>query len=251
MSLLAAIAFLTILPLPGRWSTSAGRHLAGSTRWFPLVGMGLGFVLAGLDWLLGFVLAQPARDALMVLAGLALNGALHLDGLMDTCDGAFAPAPPERRLEIMRDSHVGSFGVAAAGLLLLGKYAALSSLGDTPRWAALVAMAVLGRWAMSLAVVAFPAGRSEGLGYVVKKGARPADLALAGALALLVCLAALQAAGVLLFVCTSFVTWLAARALVARLTGLTGDAYGALNELAELAALALAPVCLSALRTWG
>ena len=241
MSVLAAIAFLTILPLPGRWRVESG-HLARSAPWFPLVGLGLGIVLAGLDGLLGFVLARPARDVLLVLAGLVLSGALHLDGLIDTCDGVFAAVTPERRLEIMRDSHVGSFGVAAAGLVLLGKYAALASLGETPRWAALVATAVLGRWGMSLVIVAFPAGRTDGLGRLVKDAAQPADLALAGGLALLVCWAALHLAGALLFLSVSALVWLAGRALMGRLPGLTGDTYGALEELTELATLALAPV---------
>src|SRR5437762_599599 len=135
----------------------------------------------------------------------------------------------------MRDSHVGSFGVAGAGLMLIGKYAALASLEATPRWAALVTAAVLGRWAMSLAIGCFPGGRAEGLGRLVKDATRPLDLALAGVLAVLACLACLGAAGALLFLAVSLLTWLAGRALVARLPGLTGDTYGALNELAELA----------------
>ncbi len=112
MSLLAAVAFLTVLPLPGRWRVEP-HHLAHSTRWFSAVGLGLGIVLAGVDWSLSFVLAGPARDALVVVAAVALSGALHLDGLIDTCDGVFATATPERRLEIMRDSRVGSYGALA------------------------------------------------------------------------------------------------------------------------------------------
>lgn len=245
MTLLAAIAFLTVLPLPGRWRLEPG-HLARSTGWFPLVGLALGLVLAGSDWLLGQIFPLPARNALLVVLALALTGALHLDGLMDTCDGVFAAATPERRLEIMRDSHVGSFGVAGAGLVLLGKYAALASLEETPRWAALVAMAVLGRWAMSLAVAAFPAGRSEGLGRLVKDAAKPVDLVFAAAVAGVVCWLTLGLAGLMLWVSTNLLVLLAGRALTARLSGLTGDSYGALDELAELAALALAPLCVRA-----
>jgi adenosylcobinamide-GDP ribazoletransferase len=240
---LAAVAFLTVLPLPGRWRIQP-RHLARSTPWFPLVGLLLGVLLAGADYLLGLFVAAPARDALIIALALALSGALHLDGLMDTCDGVFAPVGPERRLEIMRDSHVGSFGVAAAGLVLIGKYAALASLGDAPRGAALIAMAVLGRWAMTLAVVAFPAGRGEGLGRLVKDGARWSDLLVAGWLAAGVCLVALAWSGGLLFLLVSLLAWLCGRALARQLPGLTGDSYGALNEVSELLALALLPTCL-------
>jgi adenosylcobinamide-GDP ribazoletransferase len=250
MSFLAAVAFLTVLPLPARWRSDP-RHLARSVRWYPLVGLGIGLALAGLDWQLGLVVAGPARDALLVAALLSVSGALHLDGLMDTCDGVLSTVPDERRLEIMRDSHVGSFGVAGAGLVLLGKYAALASLGDAPRWAALVALAVLGRWSMSLAVVAFPAGRPDGLGRLVKDASGRGDLAVAAAFALLACVVAFQAAGVLLFGVVSLTVWLVGRAILARLPGLTGDTYGALNEIGELAALVLAPLCVGLVAAGG
>lgn len=243
MSLLAAIGFLTVLPVPDRWRAEP-RDLARSVRWFPLVGAAIGLLLAGLDHLLGLLLAGPVRDALVVVALLAVSGALHLDGLMDTCDGIFAQVPPERRLAIMRDSHVGSFGVAGGGLVLLGKYAALASLGPTPRWVALLAMAVLGRWAMTLAVAAFPAGRPEGLGRLVKDATGPADLALAGLCAAAVLALTARLPGLLLFLLVSGLAWLLGRRMSASLPGLTGDTYGALNELAELAALALVPLCL-------
>lgn len=241
MNLLAAVAFLTVMPLPRRLRLEP-RHLARATPWFPLVGLGLGAALAALDHLLGLLLPAPARNALLVIAAVALNGALHIDGLMDTCDGVFSATTPERRREIMRDSHVGSFGVAAGGLLLIGKFAALDSLGDVPRGAALVAMAVLGRWAMSLGVVLFPAGRADGLGRLVKDAARPADLLVAGGVALGVVALLFQTTGALLFLLVSLLAWWIGRALSSRLAGLTGDTYGALNELAELATLASAPV---------
>jgi adenosylcobinamide-GDP ribazoletransferase len=216
-------------------------HLARASRWFPVVGLGIGAALAGLDALLGLALADSSRAALVVLGGLAISGALHFDGLMDTCDGYFAPVTPARRLEIMRDSHVGSFGVAAAGLVLIGKWAALLSLDGTPRWAALVLMALLSRWGMSLAIGVFPAGRAEGLGYLVRTAIRPVDLWLAGGTALLASAAVLGLAGVALWLAVSLAVGLAGRALMRRLPGLTGDCYGGLAELAELVALILVP----------
>jgi adenosylcobinamide-GDP ribazoletransferase len=232
-----------VLPLPARWRLDE-RHLARATPWFPLVGLALGAVLAGADHLLAAYLAQPARDALIVVGAIALTGALHVDGLMDTCDGYFAAVPPRRRLEIMRDSHVGSFGVTGVALLLLGKLSALASFGDAPRAAILLCVPLLGRWAMSLAVVCFPAGREEGLGRLVQAAARKRDLVLAGLISLGVCLVSLQAAGAIVWALVGLIAWLAGRGLTARLTGLTGDSYGALCELAELSALGLAPVVL-------
>jgi cobalamin synthase len=99
---------------------------------------------------------------------------------------------------------------------------------------------------MSLTVAAFPAARSEGLGWLVKKGAARTDLLLAGGLAVLVCWLSFHLAGILLFAGVTTLVWLVGRALVNRLTGLTGDAYGALDEIGEVAALALAPLCVTA-----
>ena len=250
MSFLAAVAFLTVFPIPRRGCLESSQ-LARASRWFPLVGLGIGALLAAADWLLGMAFADPVRVAVLLLSGLAISGALHLDGLMDTCDGYFAPVTPARRLEIMRDSHIGSFGVAGAGLILIGKWAALMSLDETPRWAALVLMAVLSRWGMSLAVGAFPAGRTEGLGYLVRAAIRPIDLWLAGGVSLALSVVVLGLAGAMLWVGVSLAVWLAGRALMRRLPGLTGDCYGGLAEMAELVALMLAPPLVRLLGVWG
>ena len=242
MSFLAAVEFLTVLPLPRRWRSDHA-HLARSARWYPLVGLLLGLALAGLDWLVGLALTSPARDAVTIALAVGLSGALHLDGLMDTADGVLAAVEPARRLEIMRDSHVGSFGVAGGALALLGKLAALLSLGDAPRWLALVLMAMLGRWAMALTIATLPAGRSEGLGRLVKDGTGPGDLVLAAALVIVACVLLAPGAALLTLGAVTVTSLAAACLLLRRLPGLTGDAYGAINELAELAALALLPLC--------
>ena len=240
MRFLAALQLLTCLPFPDRLRTEP-RHLAASTGWFGAVGLIVGLLLAGFDASLAALFASPLRDALVVVAAVALSGALHLDGLMDTCDGLFSATEPARRLEIMRDSHVGTFGVVAGGLVLLGKLAALASLNGVPRWAAIVVMATLGRWAMSLAIVLFPSARKEGLGSLVKSGARPLDLGLASLFAIVVAYAGLGVAGLAAVPIVGLIVVLMARQILRRLPGLTGDTYGALGEVAEVATLALLP----------
>ncbi|MCC7107270.1 MAG: adenosylcobinamide-GDP ribazoletransferase, partial [Chloroflexi bacterium] len=196
---------------------------------------------AGFDVALAPLFASPLRDAAVVVVGVALTGGLHLDGLMDTCDGLFVPTSPERRLEIMRDSHVGSFGVVGGGLVLLGKLAALASLGEVPRSAAIVLMAVVGRWSMTLNVVVFPAGRTDGLGSLVKRKAGRGDLLFATIAAALVGYVALGLAGLAALSLVGIVVLAAALAVLRRLPGLTGDTYGALEEIAEIAVLAVLP----------
>src|SRR5688572_12770064 len=113
-----AIGFLTVITVPGAGfddPRTAGRSL----RWFPLVGLLVGGVLAAVDRLAASAFSQDVSVVLVLTTSAALTGALHLDGLADTADGVFGGRTPERRLEIMRDSRIGSYGVVAVVLALL------------------------------------------------------------------------------------------------------------------------------------
>ena len=128
MGLLAALRFLTILPLPGGGAADE-RTLGRATGWYPLAGLVVGAILAG-GWLLALRLwsASAAAAAGVILWAIVTRG-FHLDGLADTFDGIGGGATRERRLAIMKDSRVGVFGVLAVALCLLGKYAFLAELG--------------------------------------------------------------------------------------------------------------------------
>ncbi len=165
------------------------QELGRSVAYYPLVGVLLGVLLAGLDAILTYILPCNVIAVLVLAAWVILTGALHLDGYLDSCDGLFGGHSPERRLEIMRDERVGAFGLAGGVLLLLLKYTALVALpaegGLVPnRAVALLLAPTLGRWAMSSVVVAFPYARSEGLGRVVKDRSGRKELALATVFAL-------------------------------------------------------------------
>ncbi len=136
---LAALRFLTVLPVPGAHrlddadgsaapSTSLTTGWGRATAWYPVVGLVLGAILVGLDWGLRWLFPGGVAAALLLLAWVTLTGALHLDGFIDCCDGLLAPVPRERRLEILRDVHAGAFGIVGVALLLLTKYAALVAL---------------------------------------------------------------------------------------------------------------------------
>ena len=96
--------------------------------WLPVVGFLLGAILALADLGLRWVQVSPlvASTGIVVLL-LALSGALHADGLMDTCDAVFGHATPERRLEIMRDPHTGAFGVVGLVCVVALKIAAIGT----------------------------------------------------------------------------------------------------------------------------
>lgn len=238
--LLAAWHFLTRVPLPGRHRATV-TELGPCLAYFPLVGLALGAALAGADRLLGLALPPALQSALVLVLLIGLTGALHLEGLIDACDGVFYPGTPERRLEIMSDSRRGSFAIAGGAAMILLKFAALLSIPAASRAATIMAAPALGRWAMAWAVIAHPTAKQTGMAAALKQTARRRHLATASVFALL-------AAGLLLGLgglAAAAGVWLVGAAAAAyfrsRLGGLTGDTYGAINELCEVAALIMAP----------
>ena len=119
MELLAAIQFLTILPVKRNFtSEQTGR----STAFFPVVGIIIGLILFGLHWLLHLFLPNALVNILLLTSLVVLTGGLHLDGLADTMDGMAGHRTAERRLEIMHDSRIGGIGAVGLGLSLIIEY---------------------------------------------------------------------------------------------------------------------------------
>ncbi len=246
VSFLVALQFLSHLPTPAGLPVE-GPALGRALGWFPVVGLLLGGLLAAADLLLGRALPRPLVDVLLLVLLALLTGGLHLDGFMDTCDGLFSLRSPEDRLAIFRDSRVGSFGVVGAAVLLLTQWAALGALPTAARPAILLVTLAVARWAMVYAIVAFPYGRPEGLGRRFKEQAGAgalvaATLVAGGAAGLLLGWAGLAALGL-----AAAATVLFARYCLGRLPGLTGDTYGALDELVETLLLVALPPLLRAL----
>jgi adenosylcobinamide-GDP ribazoletransferase len=230
-ALLAAFQFLTILPPLVRRSFTP-RELGAAVGWFPLVGVVLGLLLAVGDGLFTLVFPPPARSALILTLWVLLTAALHLDGFLDTCDGLLGGWTPAKRLEIMRDERVGAYALAGGVLLLLLKFSGLLSLPH--RWEALILAPTLGRWGMSLAIVAFPNARKEGLGLSIKSHAGWLELILASLITLPVTWMIASWTGLVLFGVAALTVGLGAYFTLKRIPGLTGDIYGALNEIVEV-----------------
>lgn len=242
MGFLVALRFLTVIPTPGAVEPTP-EATGRSVSYFPLVGLGLGLGLWGLDFLLGFVFPAVLVNALLVVALVIVTGALHLDGFMDTCDGLAAGRTVEQRLEIMKDSGVGSYGVAGGISLLLLKYAALSAIPAAVRPAALVTMPVLGRWAMVYAVYAFPYARpTGGMGRAFTEHAKGLRFLVATLIMLAIAVTFLGTGSIALMAASWVASWALGNFLARRLGGLTGDTYGAVNEVVELLALLLIPL---------
>ena len=229
-SLIVAIGFLTVLPVGGRAAEEGG---AGdwATAWFPVVGLLIGLVLYA-----GMALPLPPvpRAALLVALWVGVSGGLHEDGWADCVDAAFAPTGRERRLEILKDPHVGAHGASGLAILLLLRFAGLTSVPAS----AVLAAPVVGRWAMVLSLALATPARPTGLGARFAVSARPVAATLATAMAL-GGLALLFSPGRLLAAWSlgAITGWACAFFLSRRFGGLTGDGHGAVGLAAELAAL--------------
>ncbi|UWQ78305.1 adenosylcobinamide-GDP ribazoletransferase [Leisingera sp. S132] len=233
---LLALVLLTRLPLP-QLPAQAFQRQAKAAWAFPLAGLAVALPAALLA-----ALALAAGLPAMVAAGLALavqvmlTGAMHEDGLADTADGLWGGFTRERRLEIIRDSRIGAYGVIALILGLGLRWSGLAALFDAAGVWPLLALALLSRAVMPALMAALPNARSAGLSQTV---GRPGTLPclLAAGLAILLSLPLIGG--------TAFAAALAmgaaaaglGRVAKAKIGGQTGDILGASQQVAEIAGL--------------
>jgi adenosylcobinamide-GDP ribazoletransferase len=242
LSLLAALQLLTSIPLSIKRELTPAQ-MGRATAWFPLVGVMIGVILAGLNWLLSFSLPPSLVNVLLIVALVMLTGGMHLDGFADTCDGMAGHKATEERWRIMHDSHTGAFGVVGVALLLLTKYVALNNIPTDYITATLVFMPLVSRWAMVYAIFTFRYARPEGLGKAYKAATRWPQFTIATVITLVliffVLFIWLSVIGVLVFFGIWIFTTLLSLYFKHKFAGLTGDTYGAINESAEVMALIL------------
>ncbi len=240
----SAIGFLTILPAaPG----DAAGGLASARTWFPVVGLILGAILVAADLLLrsvdsmvtqGDSTLPPLLSAVLLTVILVvLTRALHLDGFMDCCDALFGGFDRKRRLEILRDPHVGAFAVTGVVCLLLLKASAILALPQAGRLWVLLLFPCLSRWAVVLAMELFPYVRSGGIGTPFLNNTRRWQVAFALLVTVIAALVIAGVAGLVLVAVTSAVAWCVGAWASKQLGGVTGDVYGAVIEVSEVAVL--------------
>ena len=235
--LILALSFLTRIPTPALARTPGAGDLGRSAAWFPLVGLILGGILAGALYGLRQIFDPWLAATVTVALWAVLTGGLHLDGLADCGDALLPALPRERRLQILTDPRLGTFGVLTLVLLVLLKIAAVAALPAT----GLVPLAiapVIGRW---LAVVAgkLPLAKNAGLGEDFAAGLTPGVIAAAALLPVgLLALGILGDLTVLAALLLAHLVALAGAALSRdRLGGMGGDMLGAIIEVSELSVL--------------
>jgi len=230
-----ALQFLTRLPVPRVEGLSAD-DLPPAAIWFPLVGAIVGAAVGAALWAGGH--ASPSVGALCaLLVWVTITGGLHLDGLGDVADAlAASHRSPERFLAVLRDPHIGAFGVMAIALQLIAKLVLLADLSGVDALPALVLVAAWARWGpLVWALVLPPLASGSGERFAAQIDRR-------GVLVEGIALALLS-------------VWLAPALLAAlpvvaviggywklRLGGMTGDCLGAGIEVTETALLLLLAV---------
>lgn len=237
LDFLVALQFLTVCPPILRRIFSV-QEMGRAVGWYPLVGLALGGILAGGASLLNRFFPQPLSAALTLALWVTLTGGLHVDGFLDACDGLLGGADPQKRLEIMRDHRIGAFAFIGGALLFLTKFSALMALRDTGwQFAALLLAPTLGRWAMTLAVAGFPYARPAGLGLEMKAHVTWRQVVLASLITLMVVWFLAYWHGLIALIVAVLALMAVVFFTLRRIPGLTGDIYGMICELTELAVL--------------
>jgi adenosylcobinamide-GDP ribazoletransferase len=239
------LAFCTRLPLATAAPLS-GASLARAGWTFPIVGAVIGAFGAALYWLADTAGLHPFVSATLAVAATVLaTGCLHEDGLADTADGFGGGGTKERKLEIMRDSRSGAYGVSALVLSFMLRVGAIASLADPVLVAAALIAAHAGaRATMPIFMLLVPRARQDGLS--ADAGKPPvAGTITAGALGLLALglslgpVTALIAA-LLVVAAMGLMAWLSVR----QIGGQTGDVVGAVEQVSEILILLAASALL-------
>lgn len=249
-SFLVGLQFLTRIRIV-RQTVWTAEDFGRSTRFFPLVGLVLGICYALAAWILVSVLGMRALTAaLLLILPLLLTGGLHADGFMDTADGVFSGRERERKLEIMKDSRVGSFGVVAFVLLMFLQFALLLDMSPPLLVPVFFVMPIIGRMAMVLAVSCFPYARADGRGKTFADMADRRTVAIA-AVTTSVLVIPIGLLATLALVIGIVFSLLFCRWMTAILGGVTGDVYGAATVLTETIVLVVFSLASSYSNVWG
>ena len=256
-----ALKFLTIIPIDRKDRIKPGT--AGAVVcWFPVVGFCIGIIASTAFLLFHSIFPPLVADALTILVSIGITGAMHLDGLADTCDGIWGGWNRERRLEIMKDSRIGSFGAIGLICVIGLKYVCLLSVKDTrilhetpfasatscifhfatptimQQHIALVVMFVAGRWAQACAAGLSVYARNEsGTGSFILNGATGKHVMYASFFPLCLLWFFYGPTGFVLFAIIIISTLIWIWYIKKKIGGMTGDTLGATNEVAELSFL--------------
>ncbi len=234
-----ALGLLTRIPLPAAAYPAPSMRPSAYASWaYSLVGIVIGGVVALIAWVALFIgLPVQAAALLAIGAGILTTGAMHEDGLADCADGFWGGWTRDRRLEIMKDSQIGTYGVLALLLVLGLRWTAVSAILTTPQWGAvLIGAAAFSRGTMVGMMYALPNARDTGLSH---QTGRPPKMAMICAVVLGVAtlIGCLPFAPLLAIIAGGAVALVVGLVAKAKIGGQTGDVLGATQQLVEVAVL--------------
>jgi adenosylcobinamide-GDP ribazoletransferase len=233
MDIPVALVLLTRLPLPSLPQSAFARQARAAWA-YPFAGLAVALPACVLGWgavMLG--LNAAAAAGVMLGVQILLTGAMHEDGLADTADGFWGGYTTGRRLEIMKDSQIGTYGVLALILSLGLRWITLTVLANTGSFALIIAVAILARALMLPVMAALPHARTTGLSHDVgRPGWRTVGLGVL--LALLLAFGLGGSAIWLAGLAAALSVWILAQIARSKINGQTGDVLGACQQTAEV-----------------
>ena len=228
-----AFQFLTRLPVPPVAFAPDG--LARAVKFFPLVGLVIGSGAALIGKVLATHLGRPVAALAVLLYLVLITGCLHEDGLADLAD-SLGGWTQEQRLAILHDSHLGSYGGTALVFSLLSRAVLLASLPLAHFIAYTVSAHVLCRWSMlPLSYYLPPAREREGQGARIAGLTTVASLIAGSLFTIVTVVVALRKAAIAPLLCAMLVPLVSSFFYMRKLGGVTGDCFGATNQLTEIA----------------
>ncbi len=237
-----AVKFMTRIPLP--FEVDYTEELpAKSMAYYPLVGAIIGIILICVNIIMSLLFPYSVVNIIILITLIYLTGGLHLDGFMDSIDGLFSGRKRDKILEIMHDSRTGAFGVIGVVLLLLLKYILLLELSGASRNSVIFIMPVISRWLLVYVAYKYPlaTGSKLGRGFSNFISIKQPIIASCWLLVLIIIVNiigvfSLYQILVIFALCWLF-TLIIAFKVKKKLNGLTGDIYGAINEMVEVMVL--------------
>lgn len=227
--IMLAIQFLTIIPAPAVMVSKEEYHKV--MGWFPMAGLLVGTFSAMIYWVGLQVLPLEIVVILVLITQFMVTGGLHLDGLADTFDGCMSGRNLQRKLDIMKDSRLGTHGAVMLMFVLLLKFTSLLLIPDTVRTLMIILAPVVGRFALVLGAWKATYAREKGLGNLFIGVIDTKDM-MTAFLLLLFCLLIYPKAYISLAIVIPGIV-LCKKIINGILGGMTGDTLGALNEMSE------------------
>lgn len=240
---LIALQFLTILPFNIKERIEE-EDFGRSLVYFPIVGLLLGLFLASVAHI-SASLSPLVRSVLILIAWIVITGGIHIDAFADTCDGFYGRRSKEEILKIMRDSRIGTMGAAGIAILLLFKFAILSSIEPGNLWKILIITAVFARWSQTFACATSKYARQEGKAKYFIEHAKKADIFIGALFTLTLNWFLMGIKGIILFALLLATIFLFIQYAKRKIGGMTGDTIGATSEIAEAAALLFSLILLN------